>query len=99
LQDVELTFNGQVAGAGFELYQNVPNPFEGVTMIGFNLPEATQATLTIMDVSGKVIKTIQSDFAKGYNEVRVSNIDATGVLYYQLATDNHTATKKMIIIE
>ncbi|MCB9284938.1 MAG: T9SS type A sorting domain-containing protein [Lewinellaceae bacterium] len=98
LLDVNLTFNGSDANA-FALYQNVPNPFKGVTVIGFTLPEASTATLKVMDVSGKVLQVVNGDYAKGYNEVRLSNIDATGVLYYQLDTPTHSATKKMIIIE
>jgi hypothetical protein len=99
LLNVQLDINGAVAAAGFELYQNVPNPFKGNTVIGFNLPEATNATLTITDVSGKVLRVVQSDYAKGYNEVNVSNLSATGVLYYKLETANDTATRKMILVK
>jgi hypothetical protein len=42
---------------------------------------------------------VNGDYAKGYNEVRLSDIAATGVLYYQLDTPTDSATKKMIIIE
>ena len=98
LLNVNLTISGQAANE-FALYQNVPNPFKGVTVVGFTLPEAASATLKVMDVSGKVLQVVTGDYAKGYNEVRLSNIAATGVLYYQLDTPTHSATKKMIIIE
>jgi len=100
VMDVELTFNGQSATA-FDLYQNTPNPFKGETVIGFNLPEAGTATLTIQDVSGKVISVVEGDFAKGYNQVSVNsnNMPNTGVLYYTLASANDTATRKMIILQ
>jgi hypothetical protein len=97
LMNVNLNFSG--AGSEFALYQNVPNPFKGVTVIGFTLPEAASATLKVMDVSGKVLQVVNGDYAKGYNEVRLSNISATGVLYYQLDTPTNSATKKMIILE
>ena len=93
--DVELNFNA-TATATFELYQNTPNPFNGETTIGFNLAEEGAATLTIADVSGRVLNVIQIDGTKGYNSVVVSNLPATGVLYYTLATANETATKKMV---
>jgi subtilisin-like proprotein convertase family protein len=96
------TENGStVAGGEFELYQNEPNPFKSTTVIGFNLPKAAAATLTIYDVSGKVVKSYEGDFAKGYNNIVVerSELGATGVLYYELSTDEFTATKKMITIE
>ncbi|MBK8490771.1 MAG: HYR domain-containing protein [Saprospirales bacterium] len=101
LLDVNLMFNGTEA-TGFALYQNVPNPFKGETVIGFTLPEASTATLTVMDVSGKVLATVAGEYAKGYNEVRLGSGEtsfATGVLYYQLDTPTHSATKKMVIIE
>ncbi len=99
LLDVALAFNGQVATSDLALYQNTPNPFKGSTAIGFNLPEAASATLTIFDVSGKVLAQYEGDYAKGYNEVTVSDLAATGVLYYQLATANETITKKMITLK
>jgi hypothetical protein len=92
----------QVVDGFFELYQNMPNPFKDATVIGFNLPEAQTATLKIYDTSGKVIQLIEGEFSKGFNTVNLNRTDMeinTGILYYQLETDTHTATKKMIIIE
>jgi len=98
LLNVNLAFTGAQA-EGFALFQNVPNPFRGTTVIGFTLPEATTATLKVMDVTGKVLRAVQGDYSKGYNEVRLSDIPGAGVLYYQLETPTNSATKKMIIIE
>jgi len=100
LLEVELHFDGVPVQTNFELYQNTPNPFAETTKIGFTLPEATAATITITDVSGKVLRVIEGDFAKGYNEVRLTkkDLNATGVLYYRLETDTNTATKKMILM-
>ncbi len=85
----------------FELHQNRPNPFNGETLISFNLPVAGFATMTISDISGRTLKVIEGDFAKGYNEVRIQSNDlsSTGVLYYQLESAEHIDTKKMIILE
>ena len=105
LMDVAIAFNGDagtvVRGANFELYQNTPNPFNGETLVGFNLPAAAKATLKVYDVAGKVLKVIEGDYAKGYNQISLnsSDLSATGVLYYQLDTDTNSATRKMIIIE
>jgi hypothetical protein len=98
LQDVALTFSGSTT-ANYALYQNTPNPFKGETVIAFELAEAGNAVLTIMDVNGKVVRTINGDFAKGFNNVTVKDINTTGVLYYTLESGDFTATKKMIIIE
>ena len=48
----------------------------------------------------KIIKnTANYGYAKGYNEVNVSDLTATGVLYYKLETSNDTATRKMILVK
>ncbi|WP_421948613.1 SdrD B-like domain-containing protein [Phaeodactylibacter xiamenensis] len=101
-QDVAIEFStGTVAGAGFELYQNQPNPFKGETVIGFNLPEAAQVTITISDVTGKVLKLYRQDGSKGYNHITVksSELAATGVVQYTVSTGTHSATKRMVIVE
>ena len=103
--DVALRFNGQngavISGVGFELYQNTPNPFASVTTIGFHLPEATSATLTISDVQGKVVKVIEGDYAKGFNSVSLKRGDlgASGVLYYRLDSGSDSATRKMVLVD
>src|SRR5690606_19363803 len=94
LQSVGLRFNG--SENGFALYQNTPNPYTGETVIGFELPESGEAVLTIYDVTGQLIKSVKGEYAAGYNEVWLTSTElgVTGVLYYQLDTDQYTATKK-----
>jgi|GEM_PF-273619 len=100
--DIGLRFNSEgastVTGVGFELYQNQPNPFINKTVIGFHLPEATEATLTIFDETGRMLFTQKGQFAKGYNAIPVDRalLNTTGVLYYTVQTDTDSATKKMI---
>ena len=95
--DVEPT----ITDADFALHQNQPNPFVGETTISFMLPEANEATLTIMDVTGKLIMRITDLYEKGYNEVslRSDEIQTSGIIYYQLESGKYQATKKMIVID
>lgn len=85
----------------FELFQNVPNPFNTSTIIGFNLPTAEQVTLKIYDLTGKQVYQTKGQYAKGYNTINleVSTLNLNGVLYYQLDTENYSATRKMIVIK
>ncbi len=102
LLNVGINFStGVVSAAGFELYQNTPNPFKGETMISWNQPEDAEAVLTISDVTGKVLKMIRTQANKGYNmfTVRSEELGAVGVLSYTVSTADFTATKKMVIIE
>lgn len=84
----------------FALFQNRPNPFASSTIVSFNLPEAGDATLTVYDVAGKVLKVIDATYAKGYNEVSISagELANSGILYYELTSAGHKATKKMIML-
>jgi hypothetical protein len=86
---------------GLALLQNRPNPFKDETLISFNLPESTYATLTIYDVDGRTLKVVEGNYDAGYNEVGVSasELGATGVMYYRLMTDNGTITKTMLVID
>ena len=101
LMGVALNFSGTLVSEGFELYQNQPNPFKGETLIGYNLPEAANVTLTIQDATGKVLRVIRSTGIRGYNMERLNSdlLPATGVLYYTIETDGFTATKKMVIVQ
>ena len=97
---VNFTVTNRVAETA-TLYQNTPNPFKAVTTIGFELPAAMKATVTVYDVTGKTVKVISNDFAKGYNSVELNKneLGSIGVLYYTLEAGDFKATRKMVIIE
>lgn len=101
LMDVQIRFDEANVTNTFRLYQNTPNPFKATTLIGFELPAATSATLNIYDVSGKLLKTVEGDYEKGYNEVSIekSDLQASGVIYYRLMTGEFEAIKKMMIVD
>lgn len=84
----------------FELFQNNPNPFSNETEIKFSLPEAGFASLKIQDVTGRLVKVISGEFSRGINTVQLkkSELDISGVLYYQLDTEGFTSTRKMVVI-
>jgi len=85
----------------FELFQNTPNPFNESTKIGFNLPEATNATIVVYDLTGKMVLSISDQFNRGYNEIVLdrNTLQATGTLFYQFKSAKYNAERKMIIID
>lgn len=99
--DVAIQFDGgAVVNGQFELYQNVPNPFADKTVIGFYLPEPMTATLSIHDVGGKILKTIEGTFSKGTQQIEIERVSLpTGVLYYTLKAEKYVATRKMILLK
>ncbi|MCR9055399.1 MAG: T9SS type A sorting domain-containing protein, partial [bacterium] len=101
-EDVALSFGTAAEEQGlFALYQNQPNPFREETVIGFELPEAVPATVTISDVAGRVVRAYKVDGVKGYNQITVkaSDLPAKGMVSYTIETKDHRATKQMVIIE
>ena len=89
------------ADTSYALYQNEPNPFAESTVIGFDLPKASNYTLSVYDVTGKNVMVINERGESGYNAVTLSKKDlrVSGVLYYKLESGDYTATKKMVIIK
>ena len=85
----------------YSLSQNEPNPFSETTTIAFTVAKPGLAVLSVYDVTGKVIKTIEADYEKGKHVIQLNKRDLsrTGVLYYQLESGDFTASKKMIIID
>jgi len=112
IMDVELVFGDLPVvqtGVEFALYQNEPNPFREMTTIGFTLPEAMEAKVTVFDMMGRVIRIVEGEYAAGYNEIQLlqQDLGKTGVLYYRLdagdlsatGNANFSASKKFILIE
>jgi len=83
------------------LMQNRPNPFVDQTVVSFVLAKGGQATLTFTDVSGRIIKVIDQDFAKGYNEIQLSKADLPedGIYFYRLESGEFSAVKKMTLLK
>ncbi len=101
IMDVALNIGKTVSTPALEyaLYQNEPNPFADQTVIGFDLPAAMPATLTVYDITGRVVKIVEGDYVKGYNEIILKGKDlvSEGAYYYRLNAGDFTASKKMIL--
>jgi hypothetical protein len=98
---VALNFgSSNLASVRPELLQNTPNPFAEQTQIGFFLPEASEARLTIRDAKGSIVYRLKANYSKGWSQVTIkqSDLKAAGVLYYSLDTPNFTDTKKMVLL-
>lgn len=91
--------DSQGASPSFMVYQNEPNPFSQNTRINFYLPLADQVTLTVIDAAGRTVLQRQANFEAGDQQwiIDGKELGARGVYYYQLATEQGTVTKKMIL--
>ncbi len=98
LYDLKLVFDGDF-DEHFMLFQNNPNPFEEVTNIRFYLPEPNFATLTIFDLNGQRLKTVQTYCQNGMNRIPIlkSDLNLTGIYFYKLVAGSQTAIRKMLV--
>lgn len=94
LEEGELNIN-------FELKQNYPNPFNPETTISFVLSKAEKVKIEIFDNLGeKVDEVFNGEAEAGLNKIKWSAENLTsGVYYFKLTSENHTSTKKMVLVK
>ncbi len=93
------------------LLPNYPNPFNPETWIPYQLAEATKVSLTIYDVRGVVVRTLDLGLkpaGRYINRSRAAYWDgrnavaeqvAAGVYFYTIKAGDFTATRKMLILK
>lgn len=97
---------GEFRAASVILHRNVPNPFNGMTTIGFTLPETAMVSITVYDISGKLVNTLieHSQLSPGYHDLiwngRVASGEpaVTGIYFCRLSTPEGTITIRMLMI-
>ena len=99
---VELEFKATTTSVDqFVLYQNEPNPFTQNTLIRFDLPESSEVTITVFDASGRTLFSKEQFFDRGTHTLNLTKdeLSATGLLYYEVTTENAAVTKKMTVVK
>jgi hypothetical protein len=85
----------------FILNQNYPNPFNPATVIEFSVPKASNISLSVYDITGRVVSILVNEELKA--GMYKFNFDAeglsSGVYIYKLETDGYIGTKKMLLIK
>jgi hypothetical protein len=83
---------------GIRLLQNIPNPANEETVIGFSLPTGGKLVLTITNVLGEVIYSEAGEYAAGMHNVLLNTKSmAAGVYSYSITFDQQKLTRKMIV--
>lgn len=85
----------------FILHQNFPNPFNPSTSIRYDLSKGSLVKIIIIDVLGRVVKTLVNDQQKpGAYEVKFDGSEfASGIYYYEMESESFTQTRKMVLIK
>lgn len=93
------------AGRRVRLRPNVPNPFNPVTEIRFDLPAAGPYAITVFDVAGRRVAGLRGTGSAGPNAVTWDGLDSagrtlpSGVYFYTLEAGSYRATRKMTMVK
>lgn len=91
----------------FALHQNVPNPFNPVTAIQYDVPASGgRVTLKIYDVSGRLVRTlVDAEETPGTKRIIWHGRDeggsavASGMYFCRLSAPGHVSTRKMVLLQ
>lgn len=86
--------------------RGIRSPFNPVTRIGFDLPEAQVARLRVYDVSGRLVRTLIAGeaYPAGSHSVLWNGEDnrgqaaASGVYLCRLSTAKHTGVQRIMLL-
>ncbi|MBD3349168.1 MAG: T9SS type A sorting domain-containing protein [Candidatus Eisenbacteria bacterium] len=81
--------------------QNVPNPFNPVTVIGYAVAQPTRVTITVYDVSGReVTRLVDKDVEPGRYEATFDARGlASGVYFTRMTAGDFTETRKLLLLK
>ncbi|MGB2768618.1 MAG: FlgD immunoglobulin-like domain containing protein, partial [Candidatus Zixiibacteriota bacterium] len=104
--DVEDLADNPNAPKSFTLFQNQPNPFNPVTQITYQLPEACQVRVTIYNVRGQRVRTLHDGRqSAGRHTLNWDGRDtggrllSSGIYLYRLEAGQFHQTKKMTLMK
>ena len=90
----------------FKVYDAYPNPFNPVTTLRYQLPEANMVTVTIYDMVGREVKTLlnqqQTTGLHGIQWNGTNNLGNTvsaGIYLYQVQSGPYNQINKMILLK
>ena len=92
---------------GFALHQNIPNPFNPVTTINYEVAAGgADVTLAVYDVAGRLVRMLLDEHqAAGSHDVVWDGRDdagtavSSGVYFYRMSSGAFTDSKRMVLLK
>jgi hypothetical protein len=104
VENVYASVSGSIPRA-YALRQNGPNPFHAITTIAFDLPVAGRVRLDVMDVGGRVVRTlVRGAMPAGAHSVTWDGCDdagasvGPGVYFVRMSAGDFTADSKTLLL-
>jgi len=83
---------------GLVLNQNFPNPSNGLTTIGFTVPNSGEIVLSLMNSIGKIVYKESKNVSAGSNKITLNTSNfASGIYFYEFDFKGIKLYKKLII--
>ena len=98
-QSNDLTADIKELDNGAKLYQNYPNPTNGLTNVVYELPSSANVTFQVMDITGKVVvSSYEGTQPAGKHMIELNTNDLrAGVYFYSIQVNGSKLTKKMTV--
>ncbi len=97
--------SGPALPQSMALLPNYPNPFNGSTLIAFELPEQSQVKVTIMNINGQLIRTLFNDvYSAGSHTIGWDGRSqdgqevSSGTYFYRLETHGKSESRRMVLL-
>lgn len=94
------TYSSQIEG--YDLFQNIPNPFNPETVISYNIPESGNVLMKVYNMQGREVATLVNDnMPKGnYSKTFYAGGLSSGVYFYTLlANGKFVGSKRMLLLK
>ena len=85
----------------YNLHSVYPNPFNPVTTIVYEVPNTSQVTIKIYDISGReAAQLVNSEIAQGYHTVDWNATNhASGAYFVKMVAGSFVQTRKMVLLK
>ena len=83
----------------FTVSQNYPNPFNPATTVAFSLPSQSDWTVTIFNVAGQTVETINGNGVGLQTITWDAGSNASGIYFYKVEAGDNAITKKMVLLK
>ncbi|MCB0727185.1 MAG: S8 family peptidase [Ignavibacteriae bacterium] len=87
---------------GYDLFQNIPNPFNPETVISYNIPESGNVLMKVYNMQGREVATLINENQGKGNYSRTFNAGnlSSGVYFYTLlANGKFIGSKRMLLLK
>jgi hypothetical protein len=84
---------------------NAPNPISARTAISFDLPEASDYSVSIFDIRGRLVRRYEGSSGSGTTILNWDGVDASGaqspagVYFYRVRAGRFDETRRMLLVK